>query len=154
MPGSSVRKHRIAGAIRKHLSAELSREVGDPRLFSLAISEVEVTPDLSLAKIKVRLMFGGEDPAARSEAMRALSKVAPGLRSSLAPVLRMRRVPELRFHYDETADINAEIEGVLRDIEREDEEKRRALEASGTPSVSESSRDPETEAADPDSEQK
>ncbi len=133
MSGSGVRKHRVAGAIRKHLSAELTREVADPRLFSLAISEVEVTSDLSIAKIKVRLMFGGEEPDARQVAMAALAKVAPGLRSSLSPVLRMRRVPELRFVYDEAADINAEIEGVLRDIQREDEAKQRALEEEGGP---------------------
>ena len=133
MSGSGVRKHRVAGAIRKHLSAELAREVADPRLFSLAISDVEVTPDLSIAKVRVRLMFGGEEPEARAEAMAALGRVGPGLRSSLSPVLRMRRVPELRFVYDEAADINAEIEGVLRDIKREDEAKQRALNEQGGP---------------------
>ncbi len=131
MAESGVRKHRIAGAIRKHLSAELSRGVADPRLFSLAISDVELTADLSIAKIKVRLMFGGDEPSARVEAMTALGRVAPGLRASLSPVLRMRRVPELRFIYDEAADINAEIESVLRDIERQDAEKKRQLEAQG-----------------------
>jgi ribosome-binding factor A len=131
MNESGVRKHRIAGAIRKHLSAELAREVADPRLFSLAISDVDLTSDLSLAKIKVRLMFGGEELSARQDAMRALGRIAPGLRSSLAVILRMRRVPEIRFYYDEAADINAEIEGVLRDIEREDEAKKQALAGQG-----------------------
>lgn len=131
MPESGVRKHRIAGAIRKHLSSELAREVADPRLFSLAISGVELTSDLSIAKVSVRLMMGGDEEEARNAAMSALGRIAPGLRSTLSPVLRMRRVPELRFFYDEAADINAEIEGVLRDIQREDEEKRRELDARG-----------------------
>jgi len=131
MSEPGVRKHRIAGAIRKHLSSELAREVADPRLFSLAIAGVELTPDLSIAKVSVRLMMGGEEEEARRAAMGALNRIAPGLRSSLAPVLRMRRVPELRFAYDETVDINAEIEGVLRDIAREDEQKRRELDAQG-----------------------
>jgi len=131
MSESGVRKHRIAGAIRRHLSSELAREVADPRLFSLAISGVELTPDLSLAKVSVRLMMGGDEDEARRAAMTALGRIAPGLRSSLSPVLRMRRVPELRFFYDEAADINAEIEGVLRDIQREDEKKRRELDAQG-----------------------
>lgn len=94
---------------------------------SLAISDVQVTDDLSLAKVQVRLMFGGEDPEARRGAMAALSGVGPGLRSSLSPVLRMRRVPELRFFYDDAEDLRAEIEGVLEEIKREDEQKRLAL---------------------------
>lgn len=133
MNESGVRKHRIAGAIRRHLSAELAQGVADPRLFSLAISDVQLTADLSLAKIKVRLMFGGDEPEARLQAMSALGRITPGLRASVSSALRMRRVPELRFFYDESVDINAEIEGVLRDIERESTEKKRALDEQGGP---------------------
>ncbi len=127
MPGDGIRRKRVGGTIRKHLSAELSREVADPRLFALSVQDVDVSADLSLARISVRLMFGGETDEARYEAMQALRAVAPGLRSSLAPVLRMRRVPELRFHYDEGADQRAEIESVLSEIKQEDEAKRTRL---------------------------
>ncbi len=123
----SIRRKRVAGTIRKQLSAELAREVADPRLAALSIQEVEVTPDLSIAKVQVRLMFGGEGQDARDGAMQALLAVAPGLRASLSPVLRMRHVPELRFIYDEGADYRARIDDVLQEIKREDEEKRRAL---------------------------
>lgn len=95
----------------------------------MAIQEVELTPDLSVAKVQVRLMFGGEEPGIRESAMQALAAVGPGLRSALAPILRMRHVPELRFIYDEGADHRARIDDVLREIEREDAEKRRAFEA-------------------------
>ncbi len=122
-----IRRKRIAGAIRRHLSAELAREVADPRLATLAIEDVDVSADLTLARVKVRLMFGGEDKAARDAAMHALMKVAPGLRASLSPVLRMRRIPELRFSYDEGLDLRTEIESVLEDIKREDAAKRREL---------------------------
>ncbi len=123
----SIRRKRVAGTIRRHLSAEISREVADPRLAAISIQEVEVTPDLSIAKVAVRLMFGGDEPVARQEAMVALSRVAPGLRSSLSPVLGMRHVPELRFHYDLGADHRARIDDVLSEIKREDEEKRKAF---------------------------
>lgn len=127
MAGDGIRRKRIGGSIRKHLSAELSREVADPRLFSLSVQEVDVSGDLSLARVSVRLMFGGESDEARRGAMAALRAVAPGLRSSLAPVLRMRRVPELRFEYDQGADQRAEIESVLAEIKEEDEAKRSRL---------------------------
>jgi ribosome-binding factor A len=124
---SGIRAKRIAGTVRKHLSSELAREVADPRLAALAIEEVEVSADLSLARVKVRLMFGGETRRARDEAMAALLGVSPSLRASLAPVLRMRRVPELRFEYDEGQDMREEIDAVLAEIKREDEEKKRRL---------------------------
>ena len=126
----SIRRKRVAGTIRKQLSAELAREVADPRLAALSILEVEVTGDLSIAKVQVRLMFGGEEPRARSEAMKALHAIAPGLRSAISPVLRMRHVPELRFVYDEGADIRARIDDVLREIQVEDDERRRTVEPS------------------------
>ncbi|MCH2108763.1 MAG: 30S ribosome-binding factor RbfA [Polyangiaceae bacterium] len=124
---SNIRNRRVAGAIRKHLSAELAREVADPRVAALAIQDVRVTPDLSVAQVAVRLMFGDDGQQERQQALAAMNRMAPGLRASLAPVVRMRRVPELRFSYDERADIRAEIDGVLGEIKREDEEKRRAL---------------------------
>lgn len=124
----SIRSKRMAGTIRRHLSEELSRQVGDPRLQALSIQDVEVTADLSIAKVNVRLMFGGQEPGLRLEVLETLAKIAPGLRSSLAPILRMRRLPELRFHYDEGDDQRARISDVLGEIEREDEEKRRLLQ--------------------------
>lgn len=123
----SIRRKRLAGTIRRQLSLDLAREVADPRLATMAIHDVELTPDLSVAKVQVRLMFGGEEPGAREGAMQALLAVAPGLRSSLSPILRMRHVPELRFVYDEGADHRARIDDVLREIEREDAEKRSVL---------------------------
>lgn len=123
----SIRRQRLAGTIRRHLSQELAREVADPRLAAMAIQEVELTPDLSIAKVQVRLMFGGEEPEVRAAAMQALFAVAPGLRSALSPILRMRHVPELRFIYDTGADHRARIDDVLDEIKREDAEKRRAL---------------------------
>lgn len=121
------RKDRLAGAIRRHLSGELMRFVKDPRLASLCIENVVVSADLGLAKVGVRLMFGGEEQAARNAAMAAIQAVAPGLRSSLGPVLRLRRLPDLRFYYDDALDQRAEIDAVLNEIKREDAAKREAM---------------------------
>lgn len=122
-----IRRKRLAGTIRRQLSLELAREVADPRLAAMAIQEVDLTPDLSVARVQVRLMFGGEESGAREGAMRALLAVAPGLRASLSPILRMRHLPELRFVYDEGEDHRARIDDVLQEIQREDAEKRRAI---------------------------
>lgn len=131
--GPSVRRQRLAGTIHKHLSGELGRHLADPRLAAVGIERVELSPDLSIAKVYVRLMFGDGGPGAQKAALAALAGAGPGLRASLGPLLRMRRVPELRFHYDVGAEHRAHIEGILAEIVSEDAGKRRALEASGAP---------------------
>lgn len=117
-----IRRKRVAGAIRKHLSVELAREVRDPRLAALGIESVDVTADLGVAKVFVRLMFGDHGPEERAQVMQVLQRLRPGLRSSLSSVLRLRRVPELQFVYDEGADHRARIEAVLDEIKQEGSE--------------------------------
>lgn len=131
--GPSVRRQRLAGTIHKHLSGELGRHLTDPRLAAVGIERVELSPDLSIAKVYVRLVFGDIGPGRERAALAALAGAGPGLRASLGPLLRMRRVPELRFHYDVGAEHRAHIEGLLAEIANEDEDKRRELEASGAP---------------------
>ena len=123
-----IRAKRLGGTVRKHLSEALARQVRDPRLASLVIEDVQLTGDLGLATVLVRLVVGADDPQARQGAMKALSGLAPVLRSSLAPVLRMRRVPDLRFRYDEGSEHRLRIEEVLSEIHREDEVRRQAAE--------------------------
>jgi ribosome-binding factor A len=132
-----IRRKRLAGTIRRHLSEEFARRVADPRLAALSIQAVEVTADLSIAKVEVRLMFGGETAEARLQVLSTLEKIGPGLRSSLVPHLRMRRLPELRFAYDVGADQQARIADVLDEIKKDDEGKRRQMSHDGAEDGSE-----------------
>lgn len=116
---SSIRTKRLGGTIRKHLSEIMSREVRDPRLAALAIEGVQMSGDLSIAHVTVRLMYGNDLPDARAAALEAATAVAPGLRAALAPLLKMRRVPELRFRYDEGQEHSRRIEAVLAEIHEE-----------------------------------
>lgn len=120
MGAESIRKRRLAGTIRKYLSAELGRNMEDPRLVGVSIQEVELSPDLSLATVTVRIDYGEDDEKARRELLKLLSRLAPRLRSNLAPLLRMRRVPDLRFRYDVGQDHARRIEEVLEEIRAED----------------------------------
>lgn len=116
-----IRQKRLGATIQKHLSFELARELTDPRLASLSVESVEMTPDLGLATVRVRLMFGDSEET-RGEALKALRRIGPMLRSKLAPILKMRRVPEIRFFYDEGVDHTRRIEEVLEEIRTEREE--------------------------------
>lgn len=117
---ASVRARRLAGTIRKHLSEELNRDLADPRLSGLGIHDVELSADLSLATIVVRIDFGDDSESARRAILATLQRLAPRMRSSLAPRLRVRRVPDLRFRYDVGQDHARRIAEVLEEIREED----------------------------------
>lgn len=113
------RAKRVAARLQAYLGQALVREIEDPRLGSLVITSVELTDDLSIARIGVRLMVGDDDPELRRAAMRSLSRAAGRLRRGVAPELGLRRVPELRFGYDTGHDAARRVEELLDEIRRE-----------------------------------
>ncbi|WP_193161509.1 30S ribosome-binding factor RbfA [Microbulbifer hainanensis] len=96
------RADRVADAMRRELAQLIQQEVRDPRLGMVNINDVEVTRDLTSAKVFVTLV-GEDDPAAIKASMDVLNKAAGFLRSQLAREIQMRSVPRLQFRYDETS---------------------------------------------------
>ena len=96
------RADRVADAMRRELAQLIQQEVRDPRLGMVNINDVEVTRDLTSAKVFVTLV-GEDDPEAIKASMDVLNKAAGFLRSQLAREIQMRSVPRLQFRYDETS---------------------------------------------------
>jgi ribosome-binding factor A len=115
----SVRALRVAHSIRARLAELLAREVSDPTLSGVIVTGVEVPDDLSIARVKARLLTGGDDAARRDKAIRALERGAARLRRALGRSLRLKRVPELRFAYDVGADAAHRVEELLAEIAAE-----------------------------------
>jgi len=115
----SRRSRRVAELLRSHLGSMMIRELGDPRLSSLVITTVEVSEDLSQARIGVRLLVDDNDPEVRRGVLRALRGASGRLRHSLAPAMRVRRLPELRFVYDTGPDAARRVEELLAEIARD-----------------------------------
>jgi ribosome-binding factor A len=113
------RPKRVAEDIRTRLADALQREISDPVLAGLMITEVDVPDDLSSARIKVRLLTGERDEARRREALRHLSRAVPRLKRYLLGGLRLRRAPELVFTYDTGPDAVLRVEELLEEIHRE-----------------------------------
>lgn len=126
---ASIRSRRLAGTIRKQLSAELGRDIADPRLLGVSVKEVELSADLTLATATVRIDYGDDSEPARRALLKLLERLAPRLRSTLAPQLRMRRVPDLKFRYDVGEDHSRRIAEVLDEIRREDAERARVRDS-------------------------
>jgi len=110
---------RVAGLVQSHLTSALSRELGDPELASLVVTHVDVSKDLSIATARVRRLSVVDDEAGRRNVLTRLKRAVPRLRRALGPALKLRRVPELRFVYDEGQDARNRVEELLREIHDE-----------------------------------
>jgi ribosome-binding factor A len=113
------RAKRVAELIRAYLAELMRRAVDDPRLAALVITTVEVTDDLMSARVGVRLLVGDEEPKTRALVLKSLTRGAGRLRRLIAPLLELRRSPELRFHYDAGHDASRRVEELLHEIKSE-----------------------------------
>lgn len=113
---SHRRVDRLNAQLKRELSGLIRTRLGDPRVASATVTNVRVTSDLSLARVFVRTL-GSED---RKEALQGLEAAAPYLRRILGAELQIRRVPELRFEFDETLDDALRIEQLLQEVRPDD----------------------------------
>lgn len=96
----SHRIEKINNLIRQEISELLQRQVKDPRLGTfIAVTEVSTSPDLKSAKVFVSRISNQEE---KEETMQALEAAAGFLRKSLMKNLRLRRVPDLHFYWDDS----------------------------------------------------
>ena len=95
------RTDRVADQLQQELAVLIQREIKDPRLGMVTVSGVTVSRDLGYADVYVTLL--GDDDAERIKENLAVLKRAGGfLRSQIARRIKLRHVPELRFHFDES----------------------------------------------------
>ena len=110
------RPERVGEAIRDELAQLLARDVHDPGVGFITLTTVKVAPDLQLARVYYTSMG---DEKARRETAKALGRATPFLRRQVAQRLRLRRVPELQFFYDESIARHDRIEQILQDLKAE-----------------------------------
>jgi ribosome-binding factor A len=96
------RTDRLGDAIQRILAQLIQFEVRDPRIGMVNINDVDVTRDLSIARVFVTFV-GKESDEACEEGAQALNKASGFLRSQLAKELDTRITPRLSFVYDKTS---------------------------------------------------
>ena len=111
------RPDRVADQIRGELGELLAREVHDPGLGFVTITRVQVSADLQQARVFYTAL--GEERVRRSSE-RALHRAAPFLRRQIGSRLRLKRVPELQFLYDESIAGQDRIEQLLNELHAND----------------------------------
>jgi ribosome-binding factor A len=111
------RPDRVADQIRSELALLLTREVHDPGIGFVTITRVQMTPDLQQARVFYTAL--GDDKA-RKNTERAIDRAGAFLRRQIGSRLRLKRVPDLTFIYDESIAGQDRIERLLNEIRTPD----------------------------------
>ncbi len=106
------RTHRIRDFLKKELATLIQQEMRDPRVGMVSITDVEVSRDLSHAKIFVTVL-GQESEAEATDSIKVLNQAAGFLRSQLARINNARTTPRLRFHFDSSVGRGQYLTGLI-----------------------------------------
>ncbi len=111
---SSDRSVRVADQLQKDLAEIIPRELRDPRLGFVTLSDVELTPDYAYATVFFTVLNG--DPV---ESEQALNDSAGYLRNLIFKKMRIHTVPSLRFKYDNSVARGSEMSKLIDDALKE-----------------------------------
>ncbi|MGR3808713.1 ribosome-binding factor A [Pasteurella testudinis DSM 23072] len=119
------RSQRVAQEIKKEIAVILQREVKDPRIGMVTVSDVELSRDLVYAKVFVTFLFDQDEQAVK-QGMEGLQKASGYIRSLLGKAMRLRIVPELRFEYDNSLVEGMRMSNLVSKVLNEDKAKHKA----------------------------
>ncbi len=112
---SGIRLQRIADRVRQELSELLIREINDPRLHQIFVTDVTIDRELAYADIYVSAVEGAGRSA---DVLAGLESASGYLRRILASRVELRVFPRLRFHWDPTPENADHIEKVLAGLRK------------------------------------
>lgn len=110
----TARTDRIDELLREEIGQILTRDIQDPRIGFVTITDVETAPDLSIAKVWVSVIG---QPAEREQTIKTLQRAMPFVRHELGSRIRLRRIPELQIRADDTAQRGTRVLQLLAEID-------------------------------------
>jgi ribosome-binding factor A len=116
------RSSRLGERIRRVLADLIRRELDDPRLGLVSLTDVELSRDVAHARVYFSLLGGPEEVGA---VQATLTRAAGRLRSGLAKALVSRTVPSLEFVFDDSLAAGARMDELIASARARDEEAQR-----------------------------
>lgn len=116
----AVRRERVAALIRDVVSEMFLRRIKDPRIGFVSVVNVEVTRDLSLAKVFISVLGDDED---RERTMEGLKSAQGLIRSEVARELGVRYAPEIHFFLDQGIEHSIKVSQLLEEIKKADADR-------------------------------
>lgn len=112
-----ARDKRVAERIRADVTEMLLRgDIRNPDVTGAIVSDVQVSADLGVARIFLRLLETDPSVARQKRVVAGMASASGFIRRELAQTLNLRRVPELRFEWDEVADRANRVEELLAEV--------------------------------------
>ncbi len=115
---SKIRVQRIADRIREEISELLIKDVHDPRLGGVSVTDVTVDRELDYANVYVSAVEGSKRAP---EILAGLSHAQGFLRGELARRIQLRSFPRLRFHWDPTFERAEKMEHLFASLDQEEQ---------------------------------
>jgi len=120
MPKEFTRTHRLSQQLQREIAVLIQNEIKDPRINFITVQDVVVSKDLSIAKIYVSSLDNTESVEVILE---VLTKASGFLRRALGKSLSLRKIPELRFFYDDTIVKARELSDLIDKAIKDDSNK-------------------------------
>ena len=114
------RTQRIGDQMQRELAGLIQREIKDPRLGLVTITAVEVSRDLSHAKVFITIMGKDDDEGSVKDNLRILNDAGGFLRMQLGKAMKVRTVPQLHFNYDASVRRGVELASLIERAVAED----------------------------------
>lgn len=112
----NARAERVAGQVQKVVSDLLRRSIRDPRLASTTITGVKMSADLRIARV---YFTTAEGQNSAKEAGNGFQSALGFLKRQMARELKLKYMPDLQFHYDESIDYGQHIDQLLKKISKD-----------------------------------
>ena len=122
MPAEFNRAQRLGERIKRDLALLIQRELKDPRIGMVTVNFVQLSKDLSYADVNVTVLVPGDVDEEIVESLAILNEASVFLRTKLGRGLRVRKVPHLRFHYDDSLKRGARINELIHQALKSDQQ--------------------------------
>lgn len=113
MPAEFSRTQRLGEQIKRDLALLIQRELKDPRVGMVTVNFVGLSKDLSYADVNITVLVADDSDEKIIESLTILNEASTFLRMELGRVLKIRKVPHLRFHYDDSLKRGARINALI-----------------------------------------
>ena len=118
------RTDRIADQMQRELAVMIQREIKDPRLDAMVtVSGVKVSKDLGYADVYVTILGKEDKPEVIQDNLAILKQAAGFLRGRIGQSIKLRVVPQLRFHYDESVRRGQQLSSLIEQAVAEDRKR-------------------------------
>ena len=116
------RSRRVAQQLQQEIARILQREVKDPRVGMATVSSIDLSRDLSYAKVYVTFFNIDNDEECIKEGIAALDTASGYIRSLVGSAMKLRIVPELRFIYDNTLVEGMRLSNLVTEVRAKDKQ--------------------------------